>query len=88
MNYAEIGLDEDEFYRSYANTWGTVGVHSSATDRRYLHPNSRRAAIVNIANETGNTGQLGQWVYRTDDLNATTANPGTPAGVQKPMVTC
>ena len=86
MNYAEIGLDEDEFYRSY-DTWGTVGVYSYSTDRWYLHPNSSRAAIVNIVNETGNTGQLGQWVYRTDDLNATTANPGTPAGVQKPMHT-
>ena len=83
MNYAEIGLEEDEFYG-----WGTVGGDSYITRRRYRHPNSSRPAIVHIADEPGNTGQLGQWVFRTDYLNATTATTatttttGTPTGVQ------
>ena len=80
MNYAEIGLDENEFYG-----YGAVGVYSSITGRVNRHPNSSRAAIVNIANETGNTGQMGQWVYRTDDLNATTRTTGIPTGEQQPM---
>ena len=80
MNYAEIGLEEDEFYG-----WGGVGVFSYITHRSHLHPHSDRPPIVHIANETGNTGQLGQWVFRTDDLNATTtATTGTPTGVQQP----
>ena len=81
MNYAEIGLEEDEFYG-----WGTVGVGSYITHRRYRHPNSSKPAIVHIADEPGNTGRLGQWVFRTDDLNATTTTTttttGTPTGVQ------
>ena len=80
MNYAEIGLEEDEFH-----IHGHVGAHSYITLRTYDHPNSRRPAIVHIANETGNTGQLGQWVFRTDDLNATTTTTGTPTGVQQSM---
>ena len=75
MNYAEIGLEEEEFYG-----WGYVGVYSRKT---YRHPNSNRPAIVHIADEPGNTGQLGQWVFRTDDLNAattTTTTTGTPTG--------
>ena len=88
MNYAEFGLDEDEFYGT-----GHVGVYGYRTGRYYQHPNSNRPAIVNIANETGNTGQLGQWVFRTDDLNAatrtttttSTSTTGTPTGVQQPM---
>ena len=80
MNYAEIGLEEDEFYGN-----GVVGVHSYITRRRYLHPNSSRRAIVHIADEPGNTGRLGQWVFRTDDLNATTittTTTGAPTGGQ------
>ena len=80
MNYAEIGLDENEFYN-----YGHVEVYSSITGRLYRHPNSHRPAIVNIANETGNTGRMGQWVFRTDDLNATTRTTGTPTGEQQPM---
>ena len=68
MNYAEIGLEEDEFYG-----WGYVGVGSYTTGRSYQHPNSSRPAIVHIADEPGNTGQLEQWVFRTDDLTATAA---------------
>ena len=78
MNYADIGLDELYIY-------GNVEVYSSITGRLYQHPNSRRPAIVNIANETGNTGRMGQWVFRTDDLNATTTTTGTPTGVQQPV---
>ena len=79
MNYAEIGLEEDEFYGR-----GRVGVHNYITRRSYRHPNSSRPAIVHIADETGNTGQLGQWVFRTDDLNVTTSTAitGTPTGGQ------
>ena len=77
MNYAEIGLEEDELYG-----YGAVGVYSYITGRGYLHPNSRRPAIVHIADEPGNTGRLGQWVFRTDDLNATTTTTGTPTGGQ------
>ena len=79
MNYAEIGLEEDEFYG-----YGYVGIYSRRTGRRYRHPNSSRPAIVHIADEPGNTGQLGQWVYRTDDLNATTTTitTGAPTGGQ------
>ena len=76
MNYAEIGLEEDEFYG-----YGGVGVHSYTTGRKYLHPNSNTPAIVHIADEPGNTGQLGQWVFRTDDLNATTTTTTTTTGV-------
>ena len=87
MNYAEIGLEEDEFYG-----WGTVGGGSYITRRRYRHPNSSRPAIVHIADEPGNTGQLGQWVFRTDDLNATTTTTttGTPTGgqLQQPIHYC
>ena len=85
MNYAQIGLEEDEFRGK-----GHVGAHSYITDRSYKHPNSQRPAIVHIADETGNTGQLGQWVFRTDDLNATaTTTTGTPTGVQQPnYVSC
>ena len=89
MNYAEIGIEEDEFYG-----WGTVGVYSYITRRSYLHPNSSTPAIVHIADEPGNTGRLGQWVFRTDDLNATSTTPttttttGTPTGkqLQQPTV--
>ena len=80
MNYAEIGLEEDEWYG-----YGIVRVRSYITGRRYLHPNSSRPAIVHIADEPGNTGRLGQWVFRTDDLNAittTTTTTGTPTGGQ------
>ena len=79
MNYAEIGLEEDELYG-----YGYVGVGSYRTGRTYRHPNSRRPAIVHIADEPGNTGQLGQWVFRTVDLNATTTTTttGTPTGGQ------
>ena len=75
MNYAEIGLEEDEWYG-----WGIVGVYSRKTHT--LHPNSNTPAIVHIADEPGNTGRLGQWVFRTDDINATTttATTGTPTG--------
>ena len=83
MNYAEIGLEEDDFYYG-----GYVGVRSYITHRRYRHPNSSRPAIVHIADEPGNTGQLGQWVFRTDDLNATTTTTttttGTPTGGKQP----
>ena len=81
MNYAEIGLEEDEFYG-----FGIVGVYSRT--RSHLHPNSGRPAIVNIADETGNTGELGQWVFRTDDLNATTTRTGTPTGVLQVIYIC
>ena len=85
MNYAEIGIEEDEFYG-----YGFVGVYRYITGRRYLHPNSRRPAIVHIADEPGNTGQLGQWVFRTDDLKAalTTRTTGAPTGrqVQQPII--
>ena len=74
MNYAEIGLEEDEFYSSIE-----VGVYSS-TGRTYLHPNIQTPAIVHIADEPGNTGRLGQWVFRTDDLNATTTTTTTTSG--------
>ena len=80
MNYAEIGLEEDEFYG-----WGIVGIYSDRTGRWYGHPNSSTPAIVHIADEPGNTGQLGQWVFRTDDLNATaitTTTTGAPTGGQ------
>ena len=79
MNYAEIGLEEEEFYG-----WGYVGVYSYITGRTYPHPSSSRPAIVHIADEPGNTGQLGQWVFRTDDLNVTTTTTttGTPTGKQ------
>ena len=79
MNYAEIGLEEDELYG-----YGYVGVHSYRTRRWYQHPNSSRPAIVHIADEPGNTGQLGQWVFRTDDLNVATSTTvtGTPTGGQ------
>ena len=79
MNYAEIGIEEEEFYG-----YGYVGVGSSITGRSYLHPNSSRPAILHIADEPGNTGRLGQWVFRTDDLNATTTTTttGTPTGGQ------
>ena len=79
MNYAEIGLEEDEFSRG-----GFVGVYGGII---YPHPNSTKPAIVHIADEPGNTGRLGQWVFRTDDLNATTATTtttGTPTGGQQP----
>ena len=76
MNYAEIGLEEDEFYGS-----GIVGVHNYRTGRSYLHPNSSRPAIVHIADEPGNTGRLGQWVFRTDDLNATASTTTTTTTV-------
>ena len=66
MNYAEIGLEEDEFYG-----YGIVGVGSWTIRRSYRHPNSSRPAIVHIEDEPGNTGRLGQWVFRTDDLTAT-----------------
>ena len=82
MNYAEIGLEEDEWYGR-----GEVGVSSYITGRTYQHPNSSRPAIVHIADEPGNTGQLGQWVYRTDDLNATTTTTpttGVPTGGKQP----
>ena len=77
MNYAEIGLDVEEFYG-----YGYVGVNGIR--RSSLHPNSGRPAIVHIADESGNTGQLGQWVFRTDDLNVTTSTTiiGTPTGGQ------
>ena len=83
MNYAEFGLEEDEWYG-----YGHVGVYSHITGRWYRHPNSSRPAIVHIADEPGNTGQLGQWVFRTDDLNVattitTTTTTGTPTGVQQ-----
>ena len=79
MNYAEIGIEEDEWYG-----FGTVGVYSYITSRWYRHPNSSRPAIVHIADEPGNTGRLGQWVFRTDDLNATTTTTttGAPTGGQ------
>ena len=80
MNYAEIGLEEDEWYGR-----GGVGVGSHITLRTNLHPNNRRPAIVHIADEPGNTGQLGQWVFRTDDLNATATTTTTteaPTGGQ------
>ena len=79
MNYAEIGLEEDEFYYG-----GIVGVYSRKTRMWYQHPNSRTPAIVHIADEPGNTGRLGQWVFRTADLNATTTTTttGTPTGGQ------
>ena len=80
MNYAEIGLEEDEWYG-----YGAVGVGSYITGRSYLHPNSSRPAIVHIADEPGNTGRQGQWVFRTDDLNVTTSATtitGTPTGGQ------
>ena len=75
MNYAEIALEEDEF-----REWGEVGVYSRTFRRNHLHPNSTRPAIVHIADETGNTGQLGQWVFRTDDLNTTTTTTTTTTG--------
>ena len=77
MNYAEIGLEEEEFYG-----WGYVGVNGRR--RSSLHPNTGRSAIVHIADEQGNTGRLGQWVFRTDDLNVTTSTTiiGTPTGGQ------
>ena len=79
MNYAEIGLEEDEFYG-----WGYVGVYSSTNGWVLQHPNSTRPAIVHIADETGNTGQLGQWVFRTDHFNTTTTTTiGIPTGVQQ-----
>ena len=81
MNYAEIGLEEDEFYGL-----GVVGVYSRT--RSYLHPNSRTPAIVHIADETGNTGELGQWVFRTDDLNATTTTTTGTTGVQQVIYIC
>ena len=79
MNYAEIGHEKDEFYG-----YGDVGVYSYITRRRYGHPNSGRPAIVHIEDEPGNTGRLGQWVFRTDDLKAaaTTAKTGLPTGGQ------
>ena len=81
MNYADIGLDELYIF-------GHVEVYSYITRRLYRHPNSNRAAIVKIANETGNTGRMGQWVFRTDDLNATTTTTGTPTGEQQPVDIC
>ena len=66
MNYAEIGLEEDEFYGD-----GDVGVYSYILSRHHKHPNSQTPAIVHIADEPGNTGRLGQWVFHTDDLNVT-----------------
>ena len=79
MNYAEIGIEEDDL-----NGFGVVRVGSYITGRTYRHPNSRTPAIVRIADEPGNTGQLGQWVFRTDNLNATTTTitTGTPTGGQ------
>ena len=76
MNYAEIGLEEDEFYDH-----GAVGVYSRTNGWVLQHPNNRRPAIVHIADETGNTGQLGQWVFRTDTTPTTTI--GIPTGVQQ-----
>ena len=83
MNYADIGLDELYIF-------GHVEVYSYITHRLNGHPNSTRAAIVNITNETGNTGRMGQWVFRTDDLNATTTatTTGTPTGAQQPVDIC
>ena len=78
MNYANIGLEENEFY-AYGIV-GDVGVRSYITNRRYLHQNGTIPAIVHIADETGNTGQLGQWVFRTDDLSATTSATTTTTG--------
>ena len=80
MNYAEIGIEEDESYGR-----GFVGVGSWTTGRWYQHPNSGRPAIVHIADEPGNTGRLGQWVFRTDDLNVTATTTTTteaPTGGQ------
>ena len=81
MNYAEIGTEEG----TYVN-YGQVGVHSILNGRSYRHRSSGKPAIVHIADEPGNTGRLGQWVFRTDDLNATTTTTttttGTPTGVQ------
>ena len=84
MNYAEIGLDK--YYG-----WGSVGVYSPITRRGHLHPNDGRPEILNIPNEAGNTGRLGQLVFRTDDLNVATTTAtttiGTPTGVQQPIYT-
>ena len=78
MNYAEIGIEEEEFYG-----YGDVGVYSYILRRHHKHPNSQTPAIVHIADEPGNTGRLGQWVFRTDDLNVTsTTITGTPTGGQ------
>ena len=79
MNYADIGLEDDEWYG-----WGLVGVYSRRTRTWHRHPNSSTPAIVHIADEPGNTGRLGQWVFRTDDLKAaaTTAKTGLPTGGQ------
>jgi deleted-in-malignant-brain-tumors protein 1 len=63
MNY--VGVDAD----SRNNPGPVVGVNAGDGANFHLHPNSQTSHIYNIEHEPGNTGELGQWVYRIDVIS-------------------
>ena len=46
-----------------------VGVNAGDGINFRTHPDALTSDIYNISNELGNTGELGQWVYRIDVIS-------------------
>ena len=67
MNYARVDVG------SYP---AMVGVNAGDGANFRTHPDAMTADIYNISTEPGNTGELGQWVYRIDVIsNSTEESP-------------
>jgi hypothetical protein len=69
LNYARVDYD--------SRNNSLVGVNAGDGANFRIHPNSMTTDIYNIESEPGNTGELGQWVYRVDVIsNETESIPG------------
>ena len=70
LNYGRVDPD-------YSRNNSLVGVNAGDGANFHTHPNSMTTDIYNIESEPGNTGELGQWVYRVDVIsNETESIPG------------
>ena len=69
MNYARVDV---------VSRPTMVGVNAGDGVNFRTHPDVLTPDIYNIESELGNTGELGQWVYRIDVINNSTE--GVPNG--------
>ena len=63
MNYARVDVGSRP---------PMVGVNAGDGANFRTHPDAMTADIYNISTEPGNTGELGQWVYRIDVISNST----------------
>ena len=66
MNYARVDVGSRP---------PMVGVNAGDGANFRTHPDALTADIYNISSELGNTGELGQWVYRIDIISNSTGVP-------------